>query len=170
MKKRNFALLTLISLFCLVGCKSQMEKEFDRFITSNGIDMSLGLFMATSDEEIDIEFCDILIGDAFIDVSFEYNSAHLITDIKEKKQYFYSDVCEKLTTNYTDESEGISIVYISDIYVENDVLYFYIGGSWPRCTRQRSSPRSSHYNSRRGTGTKSRPRPARWRRIHAGPT
>ena len=125
MNKRKIVVLSLITLSLLTSCKSKQEREFDRFINSKGVDLTLELEMSVQSVNVNMELCNIVATKNIMELSFEGLDGKLITDRKNKKQY-YSSKTQKIYTDYEEEENEEDIGFISDINVDEDQLYFYI--------------------------------------------
>ena len=125
MNKRKVILTSLIILNLLTSCKSKQEREVDRFLSSKEVDMSLELVMSVQNVNMNVELCDIVATKDLTHISFKMVEMDLTTDRKNKKQY-YSSEAYKIYTNYEEENEKEDEKIISDIYVEEDEVYFYI--------------------------------------------
>lgn len=125
MNKRKVILMSLIILNLLTACKSKQEREVDRFLSSKEVDMSLELVMSVQSVNMNVELCDIVATKDLTQISFKMFEMDLTTDRKNKKQY-YSSEAYKIYTNYEEENEKEDEKIISDIYVEEDEVYFYI--------------------------------------------
>ena len=125
MNKRKVILMSLIILNLLTSCKSKQEREVDRFLSSKEVDMSLELVMSVQSVNMNVELCDIVATKDLTHISFKMVEMDLTTDRKNKKQY-YSSEDYKIYTNYEEENEKEDEKFISDIYVEEDEVYFYI--------------------------------------------
>ena len=125
MNKRKVILTSLIILNLLTSCKSKQEREVDRFLSSKEVDMSLELVMSVQNVNMNVELCDIVATKDLTHISFKMVEMDLTTDRKNKKQY-YSSEAYKIYTNYEEENEKEDEKFISDIYVEEDEVYFYI--------------------------------------------
>ena len=80
MNKRKIVVLSLITLSLLTSCKSKQEREFDRFINSKGVDLTLELEMSVQSVNVNMELCNIVGTKNIMELSFEGLDGKLIAD------------------------------------------------------------------------------------------
>ena len=127
MKKKNLLLFLLSLILSLSGCTTSRERQFFRFLNSRRIDLTMSIRAEAQGVETTLDFVDIIVYKEFLSISFPTSEKSIIVDSKEGKNYYDSETSGKIMTTFEKEEKPNNMsYYISDIYVENDKLYFSI--------------------------------------------